>query len=259
MAVTTTDGYLDMFNLNSRKSDLKDGSPSTGPTGYPVFTRVTPNLKGNFLATIQQGIMGSGDERAFQSIRAALKNPRNSSFLRPQSYLAVIILSDEDDGSNPTETETYDANKLEDVEDTQSFLTSLTKTSSSLPMFSVSAITVTDETCLKKVNSGAQKIGERYLEIAARTGGVAGSICDNFAETLSRISGRILQLLTQFPLSRKADASTIKVWIDGTLVPESAQNGWTYDVDSNSLSFHGDFVPSEGASIKVDFTPVVPK
>ena len=45
------------------------------------------------------GTSGSGDERAFQSMQAALVNPLNSEFFRGNTHLAVIIVSDEDDTS----------------------------------------------------------------------------------------------------------------------------------------------------------------
>lgn len=255
MAVTTTDSWLDLYLKDSDRSSLRDGSPWK-KTGTPIMGPKTPNFRDNFVETVQQGIVGDGDERAFQSIRTTLSNPLNSSFLRKDSYLAIVIISDEDDRSIPTAAEAVKLSDLESPDLTYNYLDKLTRSNYSLPMFSVSAITVQDDACLNSIYSGTQKIGARYLDMVDKTRGISGSLCGDFGESLSKISGRLLELLTRFPLSRKPDVKTLNILVDSKVVPQSDTDGWSYDVVTNAISFHGSQVPSEGSTIKVDFTPI---
>ncbi|MDZ4695400.1 MAG: VWA domain-containing protein, partial [Deltaproteobacteria bacterium] len=56
------------------------------------------------------GVNGCGYEHQLQSIRLALYEnvtPTNTKFLRPNAYLAIIMITDEDDCSGPPETNFY--------------------------------------------------------------------------------------------------------------------------------------------------------
>lgn len=260
MAVTTTDAYLDLFD-NGDRSLLKNGAPKTGKTGHPLINRDTPNFKKIIEETIIQGTSGASDERAFLSLRMALNNPKNKGFLREGSYLAVIILSDEDDFSHKGDFPIVFAHdkRLEQIKVTTKYLDSLTRGDSLLPRFNVSAIGVLDDACLKKLNDSTQKVSSRYNQITADTNGVLGSLCDDFSKTLSKISGRILELATRFELSRKPDTKTIVVKVNGKVVAQDKEEGWTYDKESNSVLFHGEAVPYEGSNVAIDFTPTETK
>lgn len=52
------------------------------------------------MANVKLGTSGSGDERALSSFEKTLINPLNSNFHRPDAFLAIIIVSDEDDFSH---------------------------------------------------------------------------------------------------------------------------------------------------------------
>ncbi len=105
MAVTTTDSYKSEANFSNDPTLAKFGD-GIGPTsGIFVILSTTPNLGSVFVTNATTGINGSGDERAFSSMRDALNSPLNAGFLRTNSFLAVVILSDEDDFSNATRLE----------------------------------------------------------------------------------------------------------------------------------------------------------
>src|SRR6185312_4137861 len=106
IGVTTSDAYLALSQFNNTPSYayLRDGTGSTH-TGYPIITPSTPNIVNTFVTNANQGDQGSGDERVFSSFKAALQSSHNSGFHRPGAYLAIIILSDEDDFSDPTRPE----------------------------------------------------------------------------------------------------------------------------------------------------------
>jgi hypothetical protein len=111
MAMTATDAYKANSNFvgyssaNSGLSLFLDGGYSTPASGTFVILPTTPNLDTVFLDNATTGIGGSGDERAFSSMMTTLNNTSNVAFPRPTAFFAIIILSDEDDFSNFSRTE----------------------------------------------------------------------------------------------------------------------------------------------------------
>jgi hypothetical protein len=264
MAVTSTDAYLSSvyFDNNPKLSVFRDGG--TTHSGISVITPQTPNVISTFVTNASLGQTGSGDERAFSSIRATLNNSLNAGFLRQDAYLAIIILSDEDDFSGDGRAEgggtdhDYTASTLDSVDSYISYLDSMTGSTSSQRRYGVSAIAVLDNTCLAahRADSSSTIVGQRYIEIANKTDGVLGSICDSsYASSLTVIKNKIIELSTRFPLDRSANSSTIQVVVNGVTVPQSTSNGWSYDSSSNSILFHGTATPAQGSRITVNYTP----
>ncbi len=267
MAVTTSDAYraLPAFQNNSALSKFKDGMGQAHTTGYPVIDSSTPNIVSVFTTNASQGETGSGDERAFQSMEAALNNSLNSSFRRADAFLAVIILSDEDDFSSTVRLEgvspdhSYTYTNLKPVSYYEDFLSTFTGSSGALKRFSVSAVTVKDTACLTahKALAPSSVMGTRYIDLANRTGGVLSDICaSNFVDGLDQIQQGIIELGSQFYLNRVPQVSTIKVFVDGVAISESTSNGYTYNAAANSIVFHGGSVPRAGANIVINFDPV---
>jgi hypothetical protein len=272
MAVTTSDAYKADPSLsgyssaNSGLGKFRDGSGSTH-TGVFVINQNTPNLNNVFVTNATQGASGDGDERAFSSFRWALKSPLNTTFnfLRPTSFFAVIILSDEDDFSDmtrcadcSTDHNYADAN-LETVSSYVSWLDTLTNSTGVSRRYNVNAITVLDNTCKQQLlNNGSSTsiIGQRYIQLAQATSGVTGSICDaSYANDLDAIQSQIATLSTQFPLDRVPQVNTIVVVVNGVTIPQDPTNGWTYNSSNNSIMFHGSAVPAQNATIQINFTP----
>lgn len=275
LGVTTTQAYLanaiwtPFFNTNPSYYDgkaqneiarLRDGVNNGQHSGFFVLDNKTPDIAGKFLINATQGINGNGDERSFESMQAALDSSLNGGFRRPGAFLAVIILTDEDDFSNPSvkHYETYDK-PLTPVQTYVDYLKTLTGSTDAMKRFSVSTIAVPDQTCLNKINNGAQKIGTRVNQLADLTGGIKGNICGDFADELKLISKEIVKLSTQFYLGdAKPVTGTIRVSFNGQSVPEAAGNadgGWAYNADANSIMFSGSWVPPQGAAINVAFDP----
>ena len=280
IGVTTTDAYLggaNFYNTQGR-SQLRDGgliNSQSNHTGYPIITPATPNLLTSFVTNATQGSAGSGDERAFQSLVDTLNNSKNAGFKRPGSFLAVIILSDEDDFSDSIgatastfrsegggSDHNYTSANLMKTTDLISYLDSITASTSNLKMYNVSAITVKDTACQNAhiQSSVSTVIGQRYIDVATQTNGIIGNICDaSYADSLNFIQQRIVELSTQFVLNRTPDPATLTVTIGGQPVPQDATNGWNYNAVSNSISFHGTAVPQASATINVNFTPTTLK
>ncbi|MFW1373635.1 hypothetical protein ACEV99_23340, partial [Vibrio parahaemolyticus] len=70
-----------------------------------VIIPTIADLVTTFVTNAYQGDQGSGDERAFRSMQLALDDSQNAGFHRHDAYLAVIILSDEDDFSGDSRVE----------------------------------------------------------------------------------------------------------------------------------------------------------
>jgi hypothetical protein len=270
MSVTGTDAWEKKFNSNSTKSRIRDGGlVSIGPnvttkSNVFVMNPLTANLQQTFITNITLGIYGNGDERAFESIRQTLLDPWNSDFRREEAFLAVIIVSDEDDFSHSTTSlnESYNNAGLSPVSEYITFLNNFTNTPvGGAKNYSVNAIAIWDETCRQSLNNTftGRKIAQRYGELIDATSGVKADLCGNFGPSLELISDSILELSSRFQLNRTPNPSTIQVLVNGAVVNQSDTNGWTYDATTNSVIFHGAAIPPADASIVINFDPVTVK
>ncbi|MES2857535.1 MAG: hypothetical protein V4692_16815 [Bdellovibrionota bacterium] len=265
MAVTTSDAYKAQFGSGAAQSKFRDGTDDTSHTGYFVVNRGTPDLENVFGINVLQGIWGSGDERSFQSFRAALSNPMNAGFPRAGAFLAVIILSDEDDYSHDgsdSRAGQYSYSGMHTIASYVSYLDGLTGATADTraSRYSVNAISIMDQACLNELNatSPGRRIGVRYQELATATNGIVGSLCGDFGSTLSTISAYILNSVTEFFLTRIPNVSTIRVTIENVSVPmitDPSGNGFIYHSDRNSITFHGTFKPGPSESVKITFDP----
>lgn len=269
IAVTTSEAYLADPTLsgyssgNSSLAKFRDGLGSSH-TGVFVILPTTPNLNNVFVTNATQGSGGSGDERAFSSMKTALSSSLNTSFsfLRQTSFLAVIILSDEDDFSGNGRCQycgndhDYNASTLDSVNNYVSYLDQLTATTGAFRRYNVSTIAAIDSACQQSHASTGSIIGQRYLQMVNATNGTAGSICDaSYANALNSIQAKIAELSTQFFLDKTPLVSSISVKVNGAVIANDASNGWTYNSTTNSIVFHGSAVPPQNATIAIDYVP----
>ena len=268
MGVVTTDAWEKRFNSASTKARLRDGL--TTHTGVFVMDKNTPNLSNVFVTDILQGTNGNGDERALDSFKYSLLESFNvgKGFRRDDAFLAVIMVGDEDDystnntSSPPTGPLNYSNPNLMPVSGYVTFLDTFTnRAAGAAANYSVSAITVMDAACKAQLETDAniRTIGVRYMDIATRTGGVKGSLCSDFGNTLQLISDSIIELSSTFQLDRAPNPSTIVIEVDGVLVQQNATNGWTYDATTVSVTFHGSSVPVANSNITIAYDPMTVK
>ncbi|WP_413581137.1 hypothetical protein [Bdellovibrio sp. HCB288] len=245
MAVGTTDAWK-----SSSLARLRNNA------GYYVMDKSTPNLENVFINTVKQGVNGDGDERAFESMKDVLSLQANSSFRRPDAFLAVIIVSDEEDFSHSGTgiNENYSNPNLFSVQSYIDWLSTYTGSTADSKNFSVSNISVQDEVCRASLG-GATKLPIRYHEITQKTAGVNGDICDDFGKTLEIISDSIIQLTAVFKLTREPIPETIVVTVGGSIVAKDSVNGWTYNATTMEITFHGSAIPAANADVKISFDP----
>lgn len=266
MAVVTTEAYRALYTESQEIARFRDGTDATGHTGVFVIDPTTPELKQTFLKNMLQGVNGSGDERAFQSIKSALSNQINIpyGFPREDAFLSVILVSDEDDFSHDAQDSRagqYGYAGLHTIQSYVDFLDGITGGNASSRNFNFNTISILDESCLDDLNveSPGRRIGVRYQELANASRGIIGSLCGDFAQTLASISNRIIELTTAFYLNREPNPASIQVFINGAAVPEDANDGWQYHSGDNSITFHGSFIPAAGSTITVRFDPITIK
>jgi len=259
-AIKTSSGVYQAIS-----NDSICGNPAAPFTNVFVITPSTPNLSSVFSINAKQCIRGNGDERAFSSFMTALNSPLNAGFLRPQSFLAVIIVSDEDDfsgynrpaepgGDNPHD---YSHPDIDPVNNYVTQLDTLTNSTSSFKRYNVSNISRLDENC-----GGHREIQypSRYMQLSTLTNGISGSICDpNFSTSLNLIQKNIAELSTQFYLDRTPQVDTIVVTVNGVKIAQDPVNGWTHNATINSIVFHGASIPPQGAAISISFVPATVK
>lgn len=237
------------FHIGVISTNFKDGGALRGTT--KVITNATPDPRGAFLQNVTFPAQShSRLEQGLRMMELALTEPNlsgpNAGFLRPNAALAVITVTDEDDGSygEPAHYTRF----LRGVKG---------QGNENLVSFSIMGGTVPDG-CYPPGEEiyygGLARPAFRYSAVASRTGGIIGSICDSsFETTLVRIAEALDTLRRVFPLSLKADPSTLSVRVNGALVPRDVVNGWQYREETRSIAFLGNYVPPPGATLRFEY------
>jgi hypothetical protein len=188
-----------------------------------------PQFLSDFKTLVNQGTSGSGTERGLNGAKNFMTK-YSSSFIRDDAYLAVVILSDEEDQSSGSVASYTDALK--------SF-----KSSAGL----VKVYAIAD---INKTNSGNGVLpgADRYIEATVNTAGVASDIRADFAGVLSDMGNEIIKLLDSFALAANPVAGSLKVYVNDQLV-----TNYSYDVSSRSIKFDPNSLPQVGANIRVTY------
>ncbi len=279
IGVTTTDAWLAQYNGKDSFRKLRDGSGSQA-SGIFVVKSSTPNISEILRINLNQGIAGSGDERAFSSFQEVLSFSGNSDFRRADAFLSIIVLSDEDDFSSNTLTYVPGQFPPEAVNDPLELdsshpllrlynhpgLITPAKFSQYLEElvgsknYSFSSIVIKDLACKtqQSENMPGLRLGRRYLELSSLTNGFVGSICE--LESAISDYANYLSLVTTVPtefyeikLDRKPIIETIVVKINGRLIKPDSENGWTFDSQTLSLKIWGDAIPKKGDIVSVTY------
>lgn len=225
--------------------------------GTPRFiTNQTPNARAVFEANTTFPVSRSRWEQGLRMAEFALSPPNtapmgaNVGFLRPNAALAVIVVTNEDDSSFGTPE--YFGRTLRALKG---------KGNENLFSFSVIGGPVPNG-CVPPGEAGLYgSLAEpsfRYTEVATRTGGIVGSVCDaSFEQTLIRIAQALNTLKRVFPMTLPPIVSSIRVTVvDGpssTVIPQNDISGWQYRADTNSVVFLGTYVPPPGSTIRIEY------
>ncbi len=219
MAITTTDA-------SSTKNGKMVGDSS-------MLTRASAKgnqsaFMNNFTKFVKVGTKGSGVEQGLRT-SVSFSDRYASSFLRPDAYLAIVYISDEEDQS-PLKVSEYLA-KLQALKANKAMVKAY------------SIITVKD------YGFQDETIGKRYEEVSKATGGTVGDIKQNFAPMLLDMGRRIVNLVDSFALVGTPYQNSVEVYVSGIKI----ETGFTYDAVSRSIKFNADALPAEGSEIQIKY------
>lgn len=259
IGVTTTDIVNDKGQLKSAP-----GQPA-------IITNATPNPLAAFSANVKvQSVGGNAREAGLDAARRTFElNPQG--FLRPQAWLFLIFVSDEEDSSFGVPKYFY------------RYFAQL-KGKGNEGMVQAGAIVGdTPAGCFSE--QGTADPGARYAEVVELMGGRVGSICSpKFDEILREMGIDAVGLKRKFQLSKVPDLATLEVTTTlacatpasladeiclstandcsagGTLrcrvkpFEEGGKDGWSYEVGTNSVLFHGRAIPPKGSNVELMYS-----
>ena len=221
----------------------------SGAFAGPVVGPDTPDAAAVLQETIA-AVGGGGAARPFFDVtQAALSEPlissENAGFLRPDSFLSVVVYSRRDDSSEQNGA-TF-ATWLEGLRDPE--------------MVAFSGVTGPRGGILPCGLLGdAVDPAPRLGTAITNTDGLHMEICDYGAPAIvDDLSVFTAGLQSAFPLEREV---TVDDWmyvvVDGEDVPRDGNNGWTYAAGLNEVRFHGEAIPVSGQTIEVSYPAAVP-
>jgi hypothetical protein len=185
----------------------------------------------DFKSLVQVGTSGSGNEMGLMATEGFMEKYA-ASFIRPDAYLAIVIMSDEEDQS-PKSVQAY-----------TDYLKTFKANAGLVKIYSI--VNVHD------VATGGNTIGHaRYQAATEQTAGVMADIEADFADVLLDMGGSIVNLLDSFALANAPVAGTLKVYVNGV---ESTD--YTFDASSHSIKFDAAHLPPVGAQVKVTYKKV---
>ena len=221
MAITTTDTTGANKGLMVPGSAEKLTSQKAQANPYQFLT--------DFKNLARVGTSGSGYEKGLEATEGFMQR-YSTSFIRPDAYLAVVIVSDEEDQS-PKSADHY-----------VNYLKSFKREAGLVKVYSIVDINRTNS------GYGISTGGDRYAEASLKTGGVVADIREDFHRNLSSMGDSLFSLLDSFALAHEPVDGTLKVFVDGI---ESFD--FSYDASSRSIKFDSARLPQVGAEIKVTY------
>ncbi|MBL7542292.1 MAG: hypothetical protein JNL11_00680 [Bdellovibrionaceae bacterium] len=242
---------MDIHIATTGTTILNGFSNSGRLIGEPRYISTeTPNFLEEVKKKIFIGKDGGTREEGLRSMEMVLsetyRNTEGKGFLRDDSFLNIIVLSNEDD-SSPGAWQYY-ADYLDKLRPNHADGTKAW----SLNFFGVLSM---QDTC-DSSSWGLKFPGYKFMDLVSYSGGVQGSLCGlDLYKSVSSIKSRIIQILTDYKLDRKPQESSIRVYVDGIEIPKDSINGWAYIAAGNLIRFNGTSVPKAEAGIRVDFLP----
>lgn len=187
------------------------------------------------LSTLPMGPWEEGFNSVYEYINY---NPYSSTWMRPDAGLLVVFVSDEEEQS--------------DVEypmpsDFLSWYTSLRMGS----VFMASVVNQEASVSLCPFSPSPIDVGERYMEATATMGGVVVDICDTDWSHGVTDATHSIEPYEELILTHKAEADSIRVFINGSL-----NHDWYYAETTNTVHFT--ITPSAGQLVEIGYRYIEP-
>ena len=102
----------------------------------------------------------------------------------------------------------------------------------------------------------SSQYGQTYIDLAKATEGSYASIDDlsAFAKIMTQIASNAGGASSIYQLEFYPITGSILVTVDGTQVSNDITNGWTYNIGSNAIVFHGEAIPAGGQEVTIAFS-----
>jgi hypothetical protein len=224
MGITTTD-----TSSSKKKGKMVSGSDTLLTSSAAA---ANPNkFMNDFKNLVQVGTAGSGYEKGLAATEGFMEKYA-ASFARPDAYLAVVVLSDEEDQSP------------EAVKHYTDYLKSFKANAGLVKVYSIVNV--------ENLNTGGNTIGHaRYQQASEQTAGVMASINDDFADVLMDMGASLVNLLDSFALAASPVAGSLKVYVNGV-----ETTNFTFDSASRSIKFDAGNLPPVGAQVTVKYKKI---
>ncbi len=243
------DFHIVVVSSSMSPSKLRGGKFLGSPK---ILTNATPNLAGALSQRLKLGADGATRESGIESIMTALSDKYLSTegkdFFREDALLSIVALSNEDDHSGLGTAADY----IQFFEQRKKPFDNGQKSW----VFNFIGTLDTSSRCPTNPDTSYTERGSTFISLVEASKGQMESICSNdLTPAIKNIKARIIQVLTDFKLSRKPDIASIQVYSNGVIVPRSNVNGWDYLPVENIIRFYGTWVPAADVAIKINFNP----
>jgi hypothetical protein len=209
-------------------------------------------------AVSELGIYGDGYELVFHNVKRVLdlydgRSVSRPRFLRDNSHLVVIMISDEAEQSESRMGAAYEA---------QAFFNTMSQYISSNKILRFyGALNLKDLAGCSSPGDSSSYANSPYEKIIGYSGGFHISACKpDFGTELAKIGKDIASLVGQpsLLLKQRPIVETIKVFYKGKLLPPGPKDDggyWFYEEDTNTINFYSmEFVEDASKDFfKIDF------
>jgi hypothetical protein len=134
----------------------------------------------SFQASVMVGTAGTGDERGIAAARLVAQREFSSAttrgFIRADTPLSVIVISDEDERST-RDTTNSQYRDFEPIDEPANFVTgirALDSMSAAPKTITFHSLVTSTKACL---NGAGQQMGTTYMDLSTRTNGIIGDVC----------------------------------------------------------------------------------
>jgi hypothetical protein len=207
--------------------------------GHRWIDDTVSNPEAIFKGMASLGVDGSANETGRAQVYKTLSAPDsawNAGFYREDAYLAIVVISDEDDRSG-----NYPA-----LNEFKPWLENLKPEEGQV---SFSSIVGLDNSC------STASLGSEYLDVTRYIGGIEWHICDNRWDlVLEELGMQAAGLKREFFLSEVPVEATVSVRVldDGTEQDFMRDVDWEYSRARNSIRFFS-FIPNPLSEIFIDY------
>ena len=247
------------FHLGVITTTFLYDDPARGQLiGDPPWISNEPGYVELFADRVQVGLDGNGKEKgieaAYHALSPTMTTGYNAGFLRPEANLLIVFVSDEDDCSDEGALGNSDNRdcylKPEMLTPVEDYVARYKTLKADPSQVRIGAIVGPENTagCIDALP------GRRYMDLSNLMGGLNGNICESdWSQILFDLGLNATGIFTSFEMSHGAKPDTLMVYIDDELVPEGEIDGYTYDSELHSITFHGIWVPDRGASVRAEY------